>query len=595
MTERGASTAGGCPVVAAFEACVDATPAAEAVILDSGSVTFGALDAAANGVAQALLDLVGGEPEPVQLMIRDPARMLAAMLGVLKAGAYYAPVNPGYPPARLDAVQAQLRGRVAFVDGDTDAPDGLELVDVSRLGDAPRRTWPTVDSGSPAYALFTSGSTGVPKAISHNRSDMWHNVIRHAPLGIGPTDRVSLVTADGFVAAVSNVYIALLNGAALAPYAVYDGGIDDLLPWLRRSGVTVCYAFPSFVRQAAALSPGNAPQVRLVYLGGEPVHASDVSSARTLAPGATVAVGLNSTETGLTRLHLISPDAPAPDPVPVGGPVADVEVLVLDGDEQAAPGAIGDIVVRSRYVAPSLVEAGSFVPLTTSAGEDGRREIRTGDRGRMSAEGELFHVGRSDGMVKVRGFRIEISEVERALLSLPDVSEAVVVPCTADALTTELSAHVVAASSTATAAGARAGLARLLPSSSVPSRIWVEDSLPRLPNGKVDRAALSRLAADRIGAAPVEPEPEARAADDGSVRGQLTMIWCETLGLASATSDSDFFDEGGTSLTALRLVSAVRRQLDVPLRLAVVFETPMLEALIDEVTSLLETADAVAP
>jgi peptide synthetase PhsA len=581
-----------CPVVEAFEARVDEHPDRPALVRDGDVVTFGELDALANGIARELLARRGGASEPVALTIRDPGRMLAAMLGVLKAGKHYVPVNPGHPPARREAVLAQVRARLALTDGAEAAEaGGVELADVRGWRPAARAAWPRVEPTSAAYVLFTSGSTGAPKGISHNRLDMWHNVGRHAALAIGPRDRVSLITPDGFVAAVSNVYIALLNGAAVAPYAVHEGGLDELVPWLRRCEVTVFYAFPSFLRQAVAVGCDPAPRVRLVYLGGETVHASDVSAARILAPSATVAVGLNSTETGLTRLKLIPPGAPVPDPVPVGGPVPGVDVVVLDGEKPAAPGVVGEIVVRSRRVAPSLVEDGSFVPLTRALGreEDAVRELRTGDRGRMDADGELIHAGRSDGMVKVRGFRIELGEVEAALAGLPEVSEAVVVPYETDGVAVELSAHVVPAGGGVTPTAVRQRLAQVLPAPSVPSRIWVESSLPRTHNGKVDRAALPRLAASRLAgngdalAAAREPAP---AGGDGVDR-RLTELWCETLGLHAATPASDFFDEGGTSMTALRLVSSVRREFDVPLRLAVVFETPTLHALIDSVSALL--------
>lgn len=581
-----------CPVVAAFEARVDADPGGAAVVRDSGTVTFAELDAAANGVAGELLARRAKGPEPVALMVRDPVRMLAAMLGVLKAGRYYVPVNPSHPVGRCRAVLAQVRAGLALTDGEeAAAPAGVPVLDVRGWAPCARVAVADVGPSDLAYVLFTSGSTGVPRGIAHNRADMWHNVLRHAALGIRPGERVSLISSDGFVAAVSNVYIALLNGAAVVPYSVHDGGIHELVPWLRRCGVDVCYSFPSFLRQAMAVEGDYAPDVRLLYLGGEPVFASDVAVARVLAPGATVAVGLNSTETGLIRLKLIPPGAAVPDPVPVGGPVPDVQVVVRDGDVDQPPGVAGEIVVRSRHVAPALMVRGSLTPLMTVVGR--LHEYRTGDRGRIDADGELVHLGRSDGMVKVRGFRVELGEVEAGLAALSEVSEAVVVPYQVAGVAVELAACVVPTRRGVAPGEVRRRLAQLLPAPSVPTSVWLEDSLPRTPNGKVDRPALARLASARL-AAEVDRPGAAPETGADPIRSRLTELWCETLGLPTPTPGNDFFDEGGTSITALRLVSKVRREFGVPLKLAVVFETPTLDALFAAVAALASAGESAS-
>jgi peptide synthetase PhsA len=321
-----------------------------------------------------------------------------------------------------------------------------------------------------------------------------------------------------------------------------------------------------------------------------------VVAARTLAPDATVAVGLNSSETGLLRLKLIPPGDPVPDPVPVGGPVPDVDVVVRAGAAPAPPGVAGEIVVRSTRVAPSRVEQGTFVPLATAVGDlaAGLRELRTGDRGRMDG-GELIHLGRSDGMVKIRGFRVEVGEVESALAGLPGVSEAAVVPYHEDSVTVELAAHLVPAGPDLTPGTVRQRLAQLLPAPSIPTRVWVETTLPRTANGKVDRRALSRLTPVRLAAGREHPATvPGPGADLDTVRTRLTELWCETLDLPVTAPGDDFFHEGGTSITALRLVSKVRRQFGVPLKLAVVFETPTLAALVTAVVELLPATEQVS-
>lgn len=591
--------AGPCPVVAAFERRVDADPRAPAVVLADRVVRFGELDAAANGVARALTGPRGGRRGPVALMVLDPARMLAAMLGTLKAGCFYAPVDPLHPVARNRRLLARLGPRVVVTDRPDVAgaavPTGAGVLDAGAIAPEPRRAGPPEGASTWGYVLFTSGSTGEPKGIAQSRRDMLHNVRRHAALRVGPSDRVSLLSADGFVAAVSNVYVALLAGAALVPYAVHREGAHDLVAWLGRHGVTVLYTFPSFLRQAAAEAGGEAEErVRLAYLGGEPVFASDVLAARALLPAATVAVGLNSTETGLTRLHLVDAEAPVPDPVPVGLPVPGVETVVLDGEAPAPPGTAGEIVVRSAHVDPALLrDGGRFERLARALPGSDVREFRTGDRGRIEPGGELVHLGRADGMVKVRGFRVEIGEVEAALAGVPGVREAAVVPARTGPTGVELAAHLVAAGGEVTPSAVRRALAERLPPAFVPARVAIVEALPRTRNGKVDRAALAAAAAAADSPGPPDSPPgqePPRAADPPAgqeppapVEERLARLWCETLGLSAPAADQDFFLEGGTSISALGFVSRVRKELGVPLPLAVLFDTPTFAAVLGAV------------
>ncbi|HSR25141.1 MAG TPA: AMP-binding protein [Candidatus Eisenbacteria bacterium] len=585
-----------CPVVERFERLVDAGGDRPAVLLSGRpAVTYRELDERANAIAHALLDRRGDGPEPVPLHVHDPASMLAAVLGVLKAGKHYVPVNPLHPPARNRSVLEQLRPALVITDGSappvetSPEPEWLDLGEAVSRGRRDRPAVP-IEPGRFAYVLYTSGSTGAPRGIAQRREDMWHNVLRHQPLAISPDDRVTLISADGFVGAISNVYIALLNGAALAPYSFQRDGVHGMLGWLEATGVTVCYSFPSFLRQVASVAEAGerAGGLRVVYLGGESVHHGDLEAARRLLPGATLAVGLNSTETGLTRLHLVPPDAELPDPVPVGGPVLDVEVAVLDGDREAPPGERGEIATRSRYVRPVRWTEDGLRELTTGVpGAPGVFQYRTGDRGYLDPAGRLFHVGRQDGMVKVRGYRVETAEVESAIAGLPGVAEAAVVPFAASPDETELAAYVVGREPGLEPAAIRRQLEGRLPGASVPTSVLVLDALPRLRNGKVDRRALPAPVP-----AALQPGPSRLAETDrAGVEGRIAAIWREVLRADRVGSTDSFFALGGTSISAVKVISLVRRQLGVPVRLSVIFETPTIEALAEAVSSLRATAE----
>ncbi|KPI15317.1 Phenylalanine racemase (ATP-hydrolyzing) [Actinobacteria bacterium OK074] len=590
----------GCPVVAEFELRARTGPDRPAIVLPEETVDYRELAARADAVARALLDTRGEGSEPVPLMVLHPAWMLAACLGVLKAGKFYISLNPHHPVARNRDLLHRLGEAVVVTDttgperptGDT-AVIRVEELDV-RTGGSMEPS-PLTDPDQWAYALYTSGSTGLPKGILQNRADMRQNVDRHAALGIGAQDRVTLINADGFVTAVSNPYIALLNGAALVPYSFQQDGVHDLIERLDESGTTVYYSFPSFLRQAAAVAEGRTTdRVRLAYLGGESVHRSDVLAARRLFPAATVAVGLNSTETGLTRLHLIPPDADVADPVPVGGPVPGVEVRVETAPGRPAAGpAVGRIVVRSPHLHPAhwteqgprpLTEA---VPTAGSESAPAPREFRTGDRGRLDGSGQLVHLGRADGMVKVRGYRVETVEVESAVSAVTGVAEAAVVAYEAGDHETELAAYVVVKDAELTDAGLRRALAETLPPHLVPASVLLVPRLPRTRNGKIDRKALPDPASGTSTgtAAPAPATGPGDGPDDLGARvlGQVAEIWSDVLGAGPVLPGDDFFSLGGTSISALRVVSRIRKDIGVPLRLAVIFETPSLEAVAESV------------
>ncbi|EFL30512.1 phosphinothricin-tripeptide synthetase I [Streptomyces viridochromogenes DSM 40736] len=605
--DRTGPSPGACPVVAEFARRAQAGPDRPAVVLPEETVDYRELAARADAVARALLDSRGEGSEPVPLMVLHPAWMLAACLGVLKAGKYYVPLNPHHPDARNRDLLARLGAALVVTDGAVPGrlPGRITVLSVGELDvrpGTPGEPGPAVAPDQWAYALYTSGSTGLPKGILQNRADMRQNIDRHAALGIGPEDRVTLINADGFVAAVSNPYMALLNGAALVPYSFQRDGVHDLIDRLDAAGTTVYYSFPSFLRQAAAVSEGRTTdRVRLAYLGGESVHSSDVLAARRLFPAATVAVGLNSTETGLTRLRLIPPGAEVPDPVPVGGPVPGVEVRVeASPGRPAAVGEAGRIVVRSAFLHAAQWTDQGPRPLTEAvpeadsgtACEPAPRDFRTGDRGRLDGTGQLVHLGRVDGMVKVRGYRVETVEVESAVSAVTGVAEAAVVPYETAEHATELAAYVVAKDPDLTDAALRRALSETLPTHLVPSSVLLVPRLPRTRNGKIDRKALPDPASGTSGTAVSRPAPAhtpAPAPGDGPdeararVLGQVGEIWSDVLGAGPVLPGDDFFSLGGTSISALRVVSRIRKELGVPLRLAVIFETPSLEAVAESV------------
>lgn len=578
---------------------MDLDPDRDAVRRPSESISFGRLDAWANVVAQGLIARRGTAPEPVPLMVCSPALMLAAALGVLKAGKFYVAVNPMHPAPHLQRVLDELAAPLLLCDcdGKSAVPSGgraLAIEEILQAGASEERPCLELETDRLAYVLYTSGSTGRPRGIAQSQADMLHNVQRHRPLGVGAADCASLISADGFVATVSNPYVALLNGAALAPYSFKDSGVESMFDWMEQAEVTVLYAFPSFLRQLAAAQPSRTHRgLRLAYLGGESVHCADLAAARRLFPAASLSTGLNSSETGLTCLHLISPGAPLPDPVPVGRPVLDVEVAIVDeSGDRSAPGEPGEIEIISRHVGPRrwLRHVGAPDSGPLSGG------FRTGDRGRIDGDGVVYHLGRVDQMLKVRGFRVEASEVEAIVSRLPGVAEAAAFSVE-NAGRSELALCVVrAGASEVDAAAVRRALAGELPPAMIPTRVWFVDALPRTANGKLDRRRLGQPAPSAL------QEPVTRNGSDtlarwsarvdgrSALERRIAEIWGAELEIDEIHDDQDFFSCGGTSLVAVSVIAQLRRELDVQVPLAALFAAPTVAGLAAAIARLQEKA-----
>lgn len=588
-------------VVAEFERQVDTGPERDAIrradAEAGGCVSFGLLDAWANTIAWDLIERRGCGSEPVPIAVCEPELMLAAALGTLKAGKFYVAVNPMYPAAHVQRVLDELDAPLLLCDS-----RGERVARSPRLGRSVEEILTkSVSVGRPemsfgdnrlAYVLYTSGSTGRPRGVAQSRGDMLHNVARHRPLAVGHEDCMTLISADGFVAAVSNPYVALLGGAALAPYSFKDRGVDGMMDWLRTVHATVLYVFPSFLRQLAAFETSEIHAgLRLAYVGGETVLASDLTAARRLFPTAELSTGLNSSETGLTCLHLIPPGSPLPDPVPVGHPVLDVEVAVLGRSGAPLPtGESGEIEIRSDHVRPRYWGHGAIHDDDSQA-----FAFRTGDSGRIDTDGLVYHLGRLDGMVKIRGFRVETVEVEAAISALDEVAEVAVLATGDDPSAVELSAYVVGTRAGIDPVAVRSALARELPPAMIPTHVMIVDALPRTLNGKLDRKGLTQFTSvSGSGTLLLSDATNGSGGSCGltatprrvSIESRIAEIWGSVLGIEEVGIEDDFFALGGTSIKAVSAMARVRSEFGVSVALTVLFETPTVGALAGAVIEL---------
>ncbi|HZM71053.1 MAG TPA: amino acid adenylation domain-containing protein, partial [Candidatus Cryosericum sp.] len=572
-------------IPARFARQVAAGPDRPAVVTASTRWTYAQLDSTSNRVARAILARRGSPGDRVGLLFEHDAPLLAGLLGALKAGRTYVPLDPRYPVARntlllrdahvaaivsddanLDLARSLAGARVAVVPAG-DASAGSDEVQV--------KTTP----GDLAYILYTSGSTGVPKGVMQSHRNVLHHIRNYTnALHLGPRDRLSLLSSYTFDAAVMDIFGALLNGAALCLRSLRDEGLPHLARWLRDEQITVYHSTPTVYRYLLGTLTGSEafPRLRIIVLGGEAVYKRDVDLYKKhFGPGCVLVNGLGPTESTLALQYFLDRDTEvARHAVPVGFPVEDAEVLLLDGSGHPTD-VYGEIAVRSPSVAlgywqkPELTRR-NFLEAGPA---DARRLYRTGDMGRRLPDGSIEFVGRRDQQVKIRGHRVEVGEVESALLALGSIKEAVVT-ARSESGETCLVAYLVPDGPPAPAARAlRRALLERLPDYMVPSSFVPLDGLPVTPNGKIDYAAL--------------PPPETGAWETGGVfrpprtalEGELARIWADVLVAPRIGLDDNFFELGGHSLMATQLVSRVRNAFAVDLPLRSLFEHPTVAAL----------------
>ncbi|MFJ8623278.1 amino acid adenylation domain-containing protein [Kitasatospora sp. NPDC093550] len=556
------------------------TPGATAVVFGSTELTYRQLDTRADRLARRLIALGAGPEVPVAVALRRGPDLVTALLAVLKAGSVYVPIDPEYPAARREHLLRDSAAALLIADASHDLPGfPADVVlgaafDWAALpaGDG-AADLPPVDPAGAAYAVYTSGSTGLPKGVlvPHEgiRNRVLWTVERH---GLTAGDRILQKTTIGFDAAMWEFLAPLVCGATvvLAP----DGAHRDPAAMLRavaEHGVTVLQLVPS-VLSTLVDQPGLArcTSLRLVFCAGEPLPARlcdrlldqvDVELYNTYGP----------TECSIdVTAWRYRPEDHART-VSIGRPLDNLRILVLDRDDNLAPvGVPGELCVvgvglARGYLGRPGLTAERFAP-SPFPQHPGERLYRTGDLARWRPDGRLEYLGRIDGQLKVRGVRIEPGEVEGVLCTHPGVAAAVVGVQRRDDGDHRLVAHVVPEAAAALdAQQLRSHLAGRLPEAMVPSAFVLLDALPLTASGKVDRAALPAPDPGRTEAAGAYVAPRS------PVEQALAAIFAEVLGVERVGARDDFFALGGHSLLATRVAFRVRGALGVELPLAQVF------------------------
>jgi len=582
-----------------FEEQASKTPTHVAVVCGDQQLSYEELNKRANQVAHLLRKSGVTRGSCAGMCLAPSVDTIVALLGILKSGAAYVPLNPEHPPARLQAQLATSAARICL----TNVTSLAEALDVrivdfetdAALLAAEAGTNPdvAVSSDDLAYVIYTSGSTGTPKGVAVRH----RNLVNYSEFMLkrlkvdGPLQfaTVSTISAD-----LGNtcIFPSLFSGGCLHILR-HDVALEPRLfsDYLSRHGIDVLKIAPSHIHALLAGDEHTLPRKYLV-LGGEALSRQLLDSISATSPACKILNHYGPTETTVGSLTFDASDQELSDiarTLPIGRPIANTQIYILDKHMRLCPtGVAGELYIGGAGVAAGYLNdpeqtAARFVPDLFSA-KPNSRLYRTGDLARYLPDGNVEFLGRGDLQVKVRGYRIELGEVESALSEHPLVRQAIVV-LRHDGDRERLVAYVTSSKlRPGNTAEITQFLKERLPDYMVPSAIIVMRAFPTTPNGKVDRGALP-LPEEARGANRVVIAPQT------FVEIELAKIWASLLKLEELSVDDNFFDLGGHSLLATQLVSRVRKTFDKEIPLRSIFDAPTIAKL----AVVIESTPAAAP
>ena len=537
-------------------------PSRPALVWQDGQLDYAGLDRRSDAVARHLIALGCKPDQPIALCLPRSAGAVVAALGILKAGAAYLPLDPSYPRLRLQSILADAGAEIAIVsDADHGSLEGLsaqvvsleslETGDHDHTGSLPE----TTSAHGLAYVMYTSGSTGMPKGVQIEH----RSIVRL----VGDVDYVNL-DADtcflhaaplGFDASTLELWGPLLNGGRCAVFAAPVPDARSLAACIGTFGVTAAWLTAALFNSIVDEDPSALAGLRELLIGGEALSPQHVRAALHALPGLTLSNGYGPTEcTTFATTYAIPRDLPADaTAIPIGRAIADTSLHVLDAEGVAvAHGETGELHIGGRGLARGYLGRPDLDAERFIADASGQRLYRTGDLVHWGEDGTLRFVGRADQQVKIRGFRIEPGEIEAALSAQANVKSCAVVALPGPGVDRRLVAYVVPRTGNCDIAGLRQHLQRSLPDYMVPALFVQLSALPVTANGKLDRAALP---------APDNARPEL-AHPYRAPRGELETALCEAfasiLGLERVGADDGFFELGGDSLLAIRVLHQLR-------------------------------------
>lgn len=584
------------PIHRAFEAWAARTPDAIAVEAGRQSVSYAALDRWASAVARRIADAGAMPGDIVAISAERRPELIAGMIGILKAGCAYLPVDLTLPHARLRLQVEGAGAKILLAHGRIDgARDGLGVrtVAIDSADETAAAAGHDVAPDSPAYIMFTSGSSGTPKGVVVPHCAVMRLVRDAAYAQFGPDEAFLQLAPASFDAATFEIWGCLLNGGRLVQVAAAQPSLREIAATIRDRGVTTAWLTAGLFHQMVDHELDCFAGVRQVLAGGDVLSPAHVARFVAAMPGCRLINGYGPTEnTTFTTTHAVERGHDAATPVPIGRPIDGTSVYILDRDLKPVPAGVpgelyaGGLGLALGYLDDADLTAARFIadPFSDAPGA---RLYRTGDRARFRADGRIEFLGRNDDQVKIRGFRVEPGEVAAILQQHPGVAQAAVVARSGPAGETGLAAYVVAAGGggAADAQALRTFLGDRLPPYMVPAEFALLGALPLTANGKVDRARLAAFDADEDRAKRRRVPPRT------PIERILADIWSALLQVDPVGIDDNFFDLGGHSLTVMRLANRIYQETGEALPLRTVFDRPTIRALAEAVVEQMLASD----
>ncbi|MBN9343917.1 MAG: hypothetical protein BGO76_00255 [Caedibacter sp. 38-128] len=553
-----------------------------AIQMDDLIVTYAELLKDAQSIA-AILNQSDCVCDRVGLMVQDPPRAIACMLGIAMANAAWIYLDPSYPLIRLNEIIANAKPDLIL----TYSKDNLQIlnfkfekvIELPLLITGKESTYCHDVELDVAYILYTSGSTGTPKGVFQNHRNLWQHILCYIRnIGIKPNDRVSLLAPLGVDAALMDIFGALCAGASLHIRILQLYGIENLSKWIDLNKITIYHSTPTIFRALVTELSSNFKfsSVSRVVLGGEPAtHKDLVAFQKHFDREAIFINGFGPSEcTVATQAFYNSDTIVSQGALSIGTPVDGVNILLLDEHGRRST-TKGEIVILSNAIVLGywgLPEetSKSFLNANSSYGT---RAYFTGDIGEYIPGKGLVHIGRKDSQLKIRGHRIEAEEVEAALREVCQARQAALVK-THNTVGDDILVGVIEKKDKENFSPdtAIASLKELLPSFSVPTRILLWDAVPLTPSGKIDRLRLSEQLKNSL----LDLTPEHGSEPRGKIEIWLAQQWSLLLGIHSISRESDFFWLGGHSLLATKLLARIRNKFNVHLSPSSIFRTPKL-------------------
>jgi amino acid adenylation domain-containing protein len=570
-----------------FEKIAGQFPDRVAVTMRNRTLTYQELNQAANRLAHAILAQRGETQEPIALLMDHDIPLIVAIVGVLKAGKICMVLDPSFPKDRSVFLLEDSRASLLITDNENlylaveYAHDRCGFVNINELDsgfsiDNPRLP---ITPDRFTFLIYTSGSTGQPKGVIQNHRNLLHDSLLYCNgLHICADDRIALLYSCSASQGLKITFAALLNGAAVYPFNLRQKGVADFAVWLNQEEITIYFSVPIVFRHFVSTITGQEkfPHLRIIQLGSDLVTPRELEEYQKHFSADTILIiRLGATETGTLRrmyFNLESPLEETKNAVGYATEDADISLLDEEGEEEKC-GAIGEIVVKSRYISPGYWRRPDLTREKFFSDPDGgdKRIYYTGDLGRLRSDGLLYHLGRKDFQLSIRGHRVEAGEVEAVLLAQDNVKEALV--ATRKAATGADDDHLIAyivpfEKHFPSTPVLRRAAREKLPAFMVPSDFVFLESLPVTPNGKVDRLALP---------APDNARPEldvAYVAPQSNIEEHLAKIWAEVLSIEQVGIHDNFFDLGGHSLAASRVISRAIQTFRLELPVNALFDAP---------------------